>query len=233
MDPHAPTSDTFAFIKKQTIGEAHFILHFAEEPVYSRLPKPIDQRLQALSSTSNDPHFHWAVSVKSGRSHDDGWELSLKKGQRVKILKDEGRNWFVAVDHKGNKGFVHGSYLDFNERARGPAAAWKKFEQDTQNLFASRNITTFLNMKDYVDVCTDSTCLFKQDPSSSSLGICCHDLEVLLKGSGCFSLEWLKDGRIMWHPDRFARLCMPEHTDRLKVQAQELFVLYGLLMEQF
>lgn len=232
MNGHAPTSDTFAFIKKQKTGEAPFILHFAEEPIHARLSKPVDQRLVYLDSIPT-AIFRWAVTVKAGRSHDDPWELNLKKGQKVKVIKEEERNWYVAVDQKGHRGFVHGTYLDFSERKKSnePQTAWKRFEDDTDKMFGSRTITNFPNMRDYMDVCTSPACqVRKQDPSL--LGICHHDLEELLRGSGQYSPVWLNDERNMSHPDRFARFCMPEHAERLKVKAQELFVLYGVLMEQ-
>lgn len=150
------------------------------------------------------------------------------------MLKEADRNWFVAVDPKGRKGFIHGTYLDLSERKKDtePQAAWQKFDKDTDELFNSRAITDFPNMRGYMDVCTSHACqAVKQD--QSLLGICSHDLEELLRGSGEYSLDWLKNERNMWHPDRFARFCMPEHAERLKVKAQEMFVLYGILMEQF
>jgi hypothetical protein len=58
-------------------------------------------------------------------------------------------------------------------------------------------------------------------------------LEVLLRGSGSFSYEWLKEERNRWHPDRFRQLCDPGRSGALKLKAQQLFVLYGVLMENF
>jgi methylenetetrahydrofolate dehydrogenase (NADP+)/methenyltetrahydrofolate cyclohydrolase/formyltetrahydrofolate synthetase len=226
-------------IKKKGFGyEAPFILRIDQEPVHSNIPTA-DQRLQHLASLADDTHFKWAVSLKSGRSHQhaaelDTWELELKKGQRVKVLKDMGQGWYLVAGKKDIKGYVHGSWLDFKDRRfhEDPKTAWGRFDDATKKILEEGQISEFPCMRDYVNTCTMEGCqAVKDDPLS--LGICTHDLMVLLEGSGCYALEWIKDSRNMWHPDRFTRYCMPEHADRLKVMAQQLFVLYGVLMEAF
>ena len=78
--------------------------------------------------------------------------------------------------------------------------------------------------------CIISACEPPRD--DTQLGICIHDLQTLLEGSGCYSYEWLKEERNVWHPDKFARYCHPDHKEQLKVLAQEVFVLYGILMNK-
>jgi methylenetetrahydrofolate dehydrogenase (NADP+)/methenyltetrahydrofolate cyclohydrolase/formyltetrahydrofolate synthetase len=56
-------------------------------------------------------------------------------------------------------------------------------------------------------------------------------LEVLLRGSGRYSYAWLKEERNIWHPDRFSRFCQADFVDQLKVKAEQMFVLYGVLMQ--
>jgi methylenetetrahydrofolate dehydrogenase (NADP+)/methenyltetrahydrofolate cyclohydrolase/formyltetrahydrofolate synthetase len=63
------------------------------------------------------------------------------------------------------------------------------------------------------------------------VGICAHDLKVLLAGSGDYSVAWLKDARNQWHPDRFGWYCAAESVGPLKAKAEQMFVLYGLVME--
>lgn len=86
-------------------------------------------------------------------------------------------------------------------------------------------------MKSYVHDCTKVECK-PQKQDESLLGICVHDLLALLEGSGRFSYEWLKEGRNLWHPDRFAQFCKPEEAERLKPMAEEMFVMYGILMDE-
>jgi methylenetetrahydrofolate dehydrogenase (NADP+)/methenyltetrahydrofolate cyclohydrolase/formyltetrahydrofolate synthetase len=224
-------------IKKQGFGhEAPFILRVGQEPVQASMPTA-DQRLQLLASLADSTHFQWATSLKSGRPHQhaaelDTWELELKKGQRVKVLRDLGKDWYLVAGEKNQKGYVHGSWLDFNDHRfhEDPKTAWARFNDATQKILDEGKASEFPCMRSYVDVCTIDGCkAVKDDPLS--LGICAHDLMVLLEGSGCYSLEWIKDSRNMWHPDRFTRYCIPEHADGLKVMAQQLFVLYGILME--
>ncbi|KAF2832349.1 FTHFS-domain-containing protein [Ophiobolus disseminans] len=227
INPHSEQSDTFAFIKKQGAGaEAPFVLHFGAEPVHARL-SPTDQRLQAVVPKPEVP-FAWAASIKSGRPHarEEGWELELKKGQRVRVVQEMGNNWFVVVGKKSVKGWVHGSWLDFSDGRshEPPKAAWYRFLADNIEMMKSAPIKKFPAMADYVDVCTRAGCMpVKGD--GSSLGICAHDLQALLRGSGCYSVEWLKKERTIWHPDKFGRFCAPELAEQLKLRAQQLFVL--------
>jgi methylenetetrahydrofolate dehydrogenase (NADP+)/methenyltetrahydrofolate cyclohydrolase/formyltetrahydrofolate synthetase len=109
IDACAPTSDTFAFVKRQKRGEeVHFILHFGQEPVHARLA-PADRHLLPVTPEPKNTHFVWATSMRTGRPHQDAWELNLKKGEKVKVLQDMGREWFVVEGRKGVKGWVHGS----------------------------------------------------------------------------------------------------------------------------
>jgi methylenetetrahydrofolate dehydrogenase (NADP+)/methenyltetrahydrofolate cyclohydrolase/formyltetrahydrofolate synthetase len=224
-------------IKKQKKGEeAPFILRFSSEPVHYRLPAPLHKelRITEVETDADDKSFQWAYSLKSGRPRNDEWELELKKGQKIKVLQDRGRDWLVVADTKGKIGFTHRSWLDFSGRQLrlNPLAAWNRFAEDASKIVQYGNLSEFPQLKKYMDTCTKAECMAVKE-NASSLGICAHDLRVLLEGSGCYAYEWVKNGRNMWHPDRFARHCMPEHAERLKVKAQELFVLYGTLMEGF
>lgn len=222
-------------IKKQTPSEeAPFIANFPGEPIHTRMPPPVDRRLQAIEAVPENVPFRWAWSIRSGRPHRDEWELELKEGQRVKVLTEESRDWFIAANSKGIKGYVHASWLDFSTRQfyEDAKATWLKYTNDVKQIIATTPISDFLTMTDYVDMCTAPGCRgVKEDPMA--LGICVHDLTVLLKGSGCFTLQGVKNLRNMWHPDKFAQYCKPEHVGHLKLMAQQLFVLHGVVMEQF
>ena len=85
-------------------------------------------------------------------------------------------------------------------------------------------------MTSYVDECTEPDCqLAKEDVSS--VGICVHDLLVLMMGSGRYDYKLLKGQRNVWHPDKFGQFCHPDHAERLKPMAEQMFVLFGILME--
>jgi hypothetical protein len=217
--------------------ESPFVMRIGQEPVHVGAPAA-DQRLQRLATREGSTHFQWAVSLKTGRPHQhaaelDVWELKLIKGQKVKVWKDMGNDWFLVEGKKMEMGYVHGSWLKIieNRYHQDPQTAWSQFNDAVQKVLVG-GISEFPCMWNYVEVCTMEGCkAVKAD--RSALGICAHDLKVLLEGSGCYSLERVKDGRNMWHPDRFARYCIPEHADRLKVMAQQLFVLYGVLIDTF
>lgn len=259
IDPHSSTGDSFAFImKKQRGREPDFVMRFEPEDVVSRLPPPKDRPAQpteniepidrvepAQRAASEKPRqvinvakppdspqvYLWAVSKHTGRSHArDAWELDLKKGERVKVLEEKGKDWFIVQDMRGVKGYAHGTWLDFKElRAHvDPREAYARWTADTERWLQLGAVRTFLRLSNYMDACAKDICKpLKQE----GVGICAHDLHELLRGSSQYSLEFLKAQRNRYHPDKFARYCHPEHKEELKTKAQAFFVLFGVLMD--
>jgi hypothetical protein len=70
--------------------------------------------------------------------------------------------------------------------------------------------------------------LLKSDPAS--LPVCKHDVERLLRASGLYSFEWLRQERIRWHPDRFGRLCEEAWREEGRRLAGQMFVMIDILM---
>ncbi|KAF2877560.1 hypothetical protein BDV95DRAFT_559558 [Massariosphaeria phaeospora] len=65
---------------------------------------------------------------------------------------------------------------------------------------------------------------------SEGLRACKHDVELLLRASGQYSYEWLRQERIRWHPDRFGRLCEESFRESGTKLAEEMFkIIDGLL----
>ncbi|KAF2623635.1 hypothetical protein BU25DRAFT_349499 [Macroventuria anomochaeta] len=82
-----------------------------------------------------------------------------------------------------------------------------------------------------VTTCTLPSCeLLKSDPLS--IKACRHDVEVLLRASGLYSYEWLRQERLRWHPDRFGRLCDEGWRESGKKMAEEMFKIIDALMEE-
>lgn len=87
----------------------------------------------------------------------------------------------------------------------------------------------FPPVKNYANTCKKVECQpLKKDKSLK--GICVHDLSNLLQALGSFGRQWVNAGRNVWHPDKFARFCVQERVGDLKPKAQEMFVLYSILM---
>lgn len=81
-----------------------------------------------------------------------------------------------------------------------------------------------------ITICALPSCeLLKSDP----LGIkaCRHDVEALMRASGLYSYEWLRQERLRWHPDRFGRLCDEGWREEGKKMAEEMFKIIDALME--
>jgi|TARA_R110002003_G_scaffold117_23_gene10508 hypothetical protein len=153
---------------------------------------------------------------------------------KVKVLQDMGNDWYLVEGTKGMKGWAHGSWLDFSNREPQQDArnAHARFSDDLQKMQVSGQLRDFPKMDGYMNVCTRAECKTLKD-DCDSVGICLHDLQALLQGSELYGLQYVKEGRNLWHPDRFARFCQADAAHQLKVKAEQMFVLYGLLMETF
>lgn len=240
LDAHAPVGETFAFIKKQhDAQEAPFVLRFFQDTTHtadtlkSTAAAP-DTHLQHVERKPDEPkYFQWAISKRNGRPHPkESWELELKKGQKVKVWEDRGRNWFIVEGGKGVKGWAHGTWLEFcgSKVYKDPQSTYAQFQDDMRKLLVPGQLQDFPALREYMSICAEAAC--EPLKSDTLLGICVHDLQTLLEGSGQYSYEWLKEERNVWHPDRFARYCRPERKEQLKASAQEVFVLYGVLMDE-
>ncbi|KAF2787377.1 hypothetical protein K505DRAFT_288078 [Melanomma pulvis-pyrius CBS 109.77] len=247
INPHSADGDSFVFIKNRKDGkDPDFVLRFASEDTVSRLaskeyvgpaeesllpiptsPQPITTLLQAPMEPLS---FTWARSKRTGRPHaKEDWELRLHKGEMVKVLQARGRGWYIVLNVRDVKGWVHETWLDFNVHA-DPREAYVLFKEETSEMLKSGALREFPMLSRYMDICTEDGCkIIKQD--STGLSICAHDLERLLRGSGVYTVDFLKGERNTWHPDKFARFCHPESRDDLQRKAGALFVLFGVLID--
>jgi methylenetetrahydrofolate dehydrogenase (NADP+)/methenyltetrahydrofolate cyclohydrolase/formyltetrahydrofolate synthetase len=237
INPHTATSDHFAFAKKQrSQAAAPFIVHFGANDTHARLPKtmPVDTSTQQLAQqTEQITPYQWVISKRTGRPNPkDSWELELKKGERIRIIRDCGRDWYIVSNHKGIRGFAHHSWLDFGlaKPFTDPQRAYARFEKDMRQFLIPGQLRSFPPVLNYMNVCSEDVCLTGKQNATPRL--CIHNLEKLLQASGTYSYEWLKEERNVWHPDKFGRFCHPDHKEELKLEAQELFVMYGVLMDK-
>jgi hypothetical protein len=242
LDPHAPVAETFAFIKKHhNAHEAPFVIHFYQDTMHTaealEPASPVqlirDTRLQHIEREPEKPKFfRWAISKNTGRPHPkDSWELELKKGQKIKVWEDLGNNWYMAENGLGIKGWVHGTWLAFcgSRVHKDPRSTYIQFQEDMRRLLVPGQLHDFPPLRDYMSECVNAAC--QPLKITTQIGICVHDLHTLLEGSGQYCYDWLKEERNVWHPDKFARYCHPARKGQLKGSAQEVFVLYGVLMD--
>lgn len=91
-------------------------------------------------------------------------------------------------------------------------------------------LTTFPYLPRAMTICALPSCeRLKSEPLS--IKACRHDVEVMLRASGLYEYEWLRQERIRWHPDRFGRLCAEEWREDGKRMAEEMFKIVDALME--
>ncbi|KAF2676406.1 hypothetical protein K458DRAFT_379961 [Lentithecium fluviatile CBS 122367] len=90
-------------------------------------------------------------------------------------------------------------------------------------------LTGFPYLPPAVTTCRMPTCtLVKTD--AEGLRACKHDVERLLRASGLYSYEWLRQERIRWHPDRFGRLCEVGWREEGRRLAEEMFKAVDILI---
>ena len=172
-----------------------------------------------------------ARSLRTGRPHPvDTDELYLKYGETLKVLQEIDENWLIAENRDGDRGWVFRTWVKSGDslpvNVTDVYIEWK----DTCDAALGRgSIKVFPGFVKEMDVCKDDKCAhLKKQPQN--FGVCKHDVAWLLKGSGRMSLDFLKEERVRWHPDRFARSCHPEFKEQLTKKAQYLFVLIGQIM---
>ena len=234
INPHTATSDHFAFIKKQwTQAEAPFTIHFSANDTHARLPQTDPSTKQLIQKAEQIFPHQWVVSKHTGRPNpEDSWELKLQKGERVQIIRDCGRDWYIARNHKNMRGYIHHSWLDFGlaKPFADAQRAYARFKQDMRQFLIPGQLRSFPPVLNYLSVCSEETCLV--DEKNARPRLCIHNLKKLLQASEQYSYEWLKEERNVWHPDKFGRFCHPDYKEQLKLEAQELFVMYGVLMDK-
>ena len=137
------------------------------------------------------------------------------------------------------------------QRAEAEAAAKaKKIEEETRKrrqqeeelqlqyvLWKSRCESLFQSSKPIVDfpflpnqvcICTVESCTSRK--TDSGLMACRHDVERLLRSSGLYSKPWLRNERIVWHPDRFGRKSSHAHKMTLQRISTEMYAIFEELI---
>jgi hypothetical protein len=96
---------------------------------------------------------------------------------------------------------------------------------------SSKLLTTFPYLPNTITTCALTACsILKSEPDS--IHACQHDVEKLLRASGLYTYEWLRQERLRWHPDRFGRLCHDDWRETGKKLAGEMFKLMSALIEE-
>jgi len=118
-----------------------------------------------------------------------------------------------------------------------PSAAYEVWKKASDEAFAAEGtLTTFPKLPRGVKTCRERSCALrkgtKDGTSAGNLDVCIHDVEKLLRGSGCYSVKWLKAERVKWHPDQFARRCADGFKEVGVTKATEMFALLGGLVDK-
>ncbi|KAF1960861.1 hypothetical protein CC80DRAFT_266203 [Byssothecium circinans] len=110
-----------------------------------------------------------------------------------------------------------------------PASPSPSIPTSATTIGQGRLLSSFPYLPPAVTRCSLPACaIHKSDPQG--LRACKHDVERLLRASGLYSYEWLRQERIRWHPDRFGRLCEERWREEGKRLAEEMFKIIDILI---
>lgn len=79
--------------------------------------------------------------------------------------------------------------------------------------------------------CVKAVCLSRKG-LESDIRACKHDMERILRGSGRYSVAWLRKERLSWHPDRFGLKCDPDFRTELVKKATAMYATFEELLRE-
>lgn len=184
---------------------------------------PYSRPIRALNKPCKAKH--------GGTATKDKRELPLRKGEYLTILFEMSQFWYIARNKEGRQGWVHSTWVTIvEEEPPGPEKLYLAWKAKCDAAFAKGNISAFPELPKAISFCQAVSCTsLKAGPGG--LGVCQHDVALLLRGSGKYSYKFLKMERNSWHPDKFGQRCALANREELKKKSEQLFVIYGLLME--
>jgi hypothetical protein len=107
--------------------------------------------------------------------------------------------------------------------------AYTQWSKQCDTYFASSSRTTFQHPPTSICTCSLSSCV-QEKQAENSLRACKHDIEVLLRASGSYDLQWLRTERLRWHPDKFGQKCHPDFRKELVKKTTQMYVIYEQLI---
>ncbi|KAF2271758.1 uncharacterized protein EI97DRAFT_437538 [Westerdykella ornata] len=215
---HGPHADTL-----------HYILSNLDYTMDEQTQSALDGHLQVSHSnnlqTLQKPAGRYARAIRKGRPRpSDTWDVKFAKNDIVEILEDLGRDWYYLRKEKnGTKGTAHGSWLDFTYQA------FQTFQQDSDKLFSRKDNSTFITLPPVMYFCQEIKCK-EEKRDDNKPDFCNHELEKLLRRSGNYSCKLLRQQRIKWHPDQFAKYCREDCREVLTRKADSLCAMLGSLL---
>lgn len=183
--------------------------NFKEESWWNDAPEPKPARPSTRSSSSPKSKKSAAESenakkfLKSTATSDKPQPGSKKqrqeeKRQRRELKKEQQRREQIAQTSRAQLNF-------------------ERWSQSCANFF-SGSVQTFPQLPSYG--CERNPCV-----RGERLGVCHHDMEQTMLGSGCYSRDWLKKESLKWHPDKFHGMGQTQDM------AAQMFVLIQRLID--
>lgn len=166
-----------------------------------------------------------------GTATKDKRELPLRKGEYLTIISEMSEFWYIVRNKEDKQGWVHSTWVTLlEEEPQGPVELYSAWKARCDAAFAKGSLTTFPELPTSIRSCKAVSCA-NLKTQLGNLGVCQHDVASLLRGSGKYSYKFLKTERNSWHPDKFGQQCAPGNREELKKKSEQLFIIYGLLME--
>ncbi|KAF2188693.1 hypothetical protein K469DRAFT_724582 [Zopfia rhizophila CBS 207.26] len=119
-----------------------------------------------------------------------------------------------------------------NPKANGPATqSIIPTSTSAANSRRPKLLSKFPYLPAALTTCALAQCIATKS-EADGLRACRHDVEKLLRASGLYSYEWLRQERLRWHPDRFGRLCEESWRETGRKLAEEMWKIIDELITE-
>ncbi|KAF2743468.1 hypothetical protein M011DRAFT_471405 [Sporormia fimetaria CBS 119925] len=149
----------------------------------------------------------------------------VSKSHYEKWAADVASAFAAAVAANGGNARVPKKLEIRNQNPKAPVPT------KTNGEIRAKLLSEFPHLPPEAVICKLSDCIAVK-AGSSGIRACKHDVEGLLRASGKYSLEFLKQERIRWHPDRFGRMCSEEWRETGRRLAEEMFKIVDSLITE-
>jgi hypothetical protein len=121
------------------------------------------------------------------------------------------------------------SKMELENRKRDMYWNWKVA---CEKHFVGKGLRTFPNPPIGICTCVQPGCVARKASDDTGLKVCKHDVEALLRASGCYSGEWLRKERIPFHPDKYGMRCDPDVKSILVKKSTEMYSIFQELLDE-
>ncbi|ESZ96896.1 hypothetical protein SBOR_2690 [Sclerotinia borealis F-4128] len=195
-----------------------------EESWYQPRKEPKDSEFRRRQAATPEPSATCGNPAFFGGAPEQKSAKKMKQEQKAKIRerRRESRREAEKAAAKESKRLADMNQWDYAKmwQRRDREAYGSAFDDFSTSAadFIKDNTKPFPKLKKHG--CERNNCV-----NGNVLGVCHHEVEATLRGSGCFDEKSVKKERLRWHPDRWTG------KGQLQVMSNELFQLIQRIVD--